>query len=205
MAGLWADDCAQLVKIADEGMNRAMTNPSAPVNTPAQLVKELRERTGAGFADCRSALVEAGANIEAAIDVLRKKGQAAAQKKAARQATEGLVGHYIHAGGKIGVLIEINCESDFVARTEDFQELLKDISMHIAATDPRYIRREDVTAEDLAREKDIYRSQAAATGKPAKVIEQIVEGKMSKFYEEVCLLEQPFIKDQSFAIKDLIG
>ena len=116
------------------------------------------------------------------------------------------MGTYIHAGGKIGVLIEINCESDFVARTEDFQELLKDISMHIAATDPRYIRREDVTNEDLEREKDIYRSQAAATGKPpAGVIEKIVEGKMSKFYEEVCLLDQPFIKDQSFAIKDLIA
>jgi elongation factor Ts len=115
------------------------------------------------------------------------------------------VGTYIHAGGKIGVLIEINCESDFVARTEDFQELLKDISMHIAATDPRYIRREDVTEQDLEREKDIYRSQAAATGKPPAMIEKIVEGKMSKFYEEVCLLEQPFIKEQTLSIKDLIA
>jgi elongation factor Ts len=182
-----------------------MTNPTESVNISAQLVKELRERTGAGFSDCRSALVEAKGQIEGAIDVLRKKGQAAAQKKATRQASEGLVGHYIHAGGKIGVLIEINCESDFVARTEDFQELLKDVAMHIAATDPRYIRKEDVTAEDLEREKEIYRAQAAQTGKPAPVIEKIVEGKMSKFYEEVCLLEQPFIKEQTVTIGQLIA
>ncbi len=186
MAGLWADDCAQLVKIADEGMNRAMTNPSDPVNIPAQLVKELRERTGAGFADCRSALVEAGANIEAAIDVLRKKGQAAAQKKAARQATEGLVGHYIHAGGKIGVLIEVNCESDF-------------------ALDTRYVRREDVTQEILDREREIYKAQARATGKPEPVIEKIVNGKMEKFYEENCLYEQHFIKDESVTVGELVS
>src|SRR5467141_2402881 len=204
MAGLWADDCAQLVKIADEGMNRAMTNPSDPVNIPAQLVKELRERTGGGFADCRSALVEAGANIEAAIDVLRKKGQAAAQKKAARQATEGLVGHYIHAGGKIGVLIEVNCESDFVARTEDFQRLCHDVAMHIAALDPRYVRREEVTQEMLDREREIYREQARATGKPDPVIEKIVNGKMEKFYEENCLYEQHFIKDESLTVQELI-
>ena len=130
---------------------------------------------------------------------------ASAAKKASRAANEGAVGTYIHAGGKIGVLVEINCESDFVARTEDFQELMKDIAMHIAATDPRYVRREDVTAEDLEREKDIFRAQAAATGKPAPVVEKIVEGKMSKFYEEVCLLDQPFIKDQTIAIKDMIA
>jgi elongation factor Ts len=178
---------------------------SVTENISAAQVKELRDKTGAPMMDCRNALQEAKGDLEQAVVVLRKKGMASAAKKASRNTSEGAVGTYIHAGGKIGVLIEINCESDFVARTEDFQELLKDISMHIAATDPRYIRREDVTTEDLEREKDIYRAQAAATGKPAKVIEQIVEGKMSKFYEEVCLLEQPFIKDQSFAIKDLIA
>src|SRR5487761_1169850 len=171
----------------------------------AAMVKDLREKTGAPMMDCRAALVEARGNTEEAIVVLRKRGMASAQKKASRTASEGAVGTYIHAGGKIGVLIEINCESDFVARTEDFQELLKDIAMHIAATDPRYIRKEDVTAEDLEREKEIYRAQAAQTGKPAPVIEKIVEGKMSKFYEEVCLLEQPFIKEQSVTISQLIA
>src|ERR1700744_2319440 len=155
--------------------------------------------------DCLKALQEAKGDIEAAFLVLRKRGMASAAKKSARSTNEGAVGTYIHAGGKIGVLIELNCESDFVARTDDFQDLLKDISMHIAATDPRYICREDVTEADLGRQKDIYRPQAAATGKPAAMIEKIVEGKMSKFYEEVCLLDQPFIKDQSFAIKDLIA
>ena len=129
--------------------------------------------------------------------MLRKRGMASAQKKAARTTNEGAVGTYIHAGGKIGVMIEVNCESDFVARTDDFQELLKDIAMHIAASDPRYVKPEDVTAGDLEREKEIYRAQAAATGKPAPVIEKIVDGKMAKFYEEVCLLEQPFIKEQT--------
>jgi elongation factor Ts len=172
--------------------------------TAAQ-VKDLREKTGAPMMDCRSALTEAKGDIEQAVIVLRKKGMASAAKKASRAANEGAVGTYIHAGGKIGVLVEINCESDFVARTEDFQELMKDIAMHIAATDPRYVRREDVTAEDLDREKDVYRAQAAATGKPAPVVEKIVEGKMSKFYEEVCLLDQPFIKDQTVAIKDMIA
>lgn len=171
----------------------------------AAMVKELREKTGAPMMDCRSALAEAKGNMDEAVVVLRKKGMASAAKKASRTASEGAVGTYIHAGGKIGVLIEINCESDFVARTEDFQELLKDVAMHIAATDPRYVRKEDVTAEDLEREKDIYRAQAAQTGKPALVIEKIVEGKMSKFYEEVCLLEQPFIKEQSVTISQLIA
>jgi elongation factor Ts len=174
-------------------------------NISAVQVKELREKTGAPMMDCRNALVEAKGDLEQAVVVLRKRGMASAAKKASRSTTEGAVGTYIHAGGKIGVLIEINCESDFVARTEDFQELLKDIAMHIAATDPRYVRREDVTAEDLEREKDIYRSQAAATGKPPAVVEKIVEGKMSKFYEEVCLLEQPFIKDQTVSIQQLIA
>ena len=171
----------------------------------AAMVKELREKTGAPMMDCRSALVEAKGNLEEAVVVLRKKGMASAAKKSGRTASEGAVGTYIHAGGKIGVLIEINCESDFVARTEDFQELLKDIAMHIAATDPRYIRKEDVTAADMEREKEIYRAQAAATGKPAPVIEKIVEGKMSKFYEEVCLLEQPFIKEQTVTIGQLVA
>jgi elongation factor Ts len=171
----------------------------------AKQVKELREKSGAPMGDCLKALQEAKGNIEDAFVVLRKRGMASAQKKAARTTNEGAVGTYIHAGGKLGVLVELNCESDFVARTEDFQELLKDIAMHIAASDPRYVRREDVTEEDLAREKDIYRAQAAATGKPAPVIEKIVEGKMAKFYEEVCLLDQPFVKEQGITIKELIG
>ncbi len=171
----------------------------------AGMVKELREKTGAPMMDCRNALTEAKGDMEEAVVVLRKRGMASAAKKASRTASEGAVGTYIHAGGKIGVLLEVNCESDFVARTPDFQELLKDIAMHIAATDPRYIRKEDVTAEDLEREKEIYRAQAAQTGKPAPVIEKIVEGKMSKFYEEVCLLEQPFIKEQTVTIAQLIA
>jgi len=171
----------------------------------AKLVKELREKSGAPMGDCLKALQEAKGDMEEAFVVLRKRGMASAAKKSARSTNEGAVGTYIHAGGKIGVLIEVNCESDFVARTEDFQELLRDIAMHIAATDPRYIRKEDVTEADMAREKDIYRSQAAATGKPAPVVAKIVEGKMSKFYEEVCLLEQPFIKEQTQTISQLIA
>jgi elongation factor Ts len=171
----------------------------------AKLVKELREKSGAPMGDCLKALQETKGNIEEAFVVLRKRGMASAQKKASRTTNEGAVGTYIHAGGKIGVLLELNCESDFVARTEDFQELMKDIAMHIAASDPRYVKPEDVTAADLDREKEIYRAQAATSGKPEKIIAQIVEGKMAKFYEEVCLLEQPFIKDQTISIKELIG
>jgi elongation factor Ts len=171
---------------------------------PAKLVKELRERTGAGFSDCRSALVEAAGDIQKAIDVLRKKGQAAAAKKAQREASEGLVGHYIHAGGKIGVIVEVNCESDFVARTEAFQQLCHDVAMHIAAVDPRYLRREEVTPEMLAKEREIYAAQARATGKPEPVIERIVTGKMEKFYEENCLYEQHYIKDESVTIGEMI-
>ena len=180
-----------------------MMNPEQP-NIPAQLVKELRERTGAGFSDCRAALVETAGDLEQAINVLRKKGQAAAQKKAQRQASEGLVSHYIHAGGKIGVLVEVNCESDFVARTEEFQRLCHDVAMHIAALDPRFLRREEVTQEILDREREIYREQAKATGKPDAVIEKIVTGKMEKFYEENCLYEQHFIKDEGTTVKELI-
>ena len=173
-------------------------------NVSAQLVKDLRDRTGAGFSACREALVESNGDIEQAINVLRKKGQAAAQKKAQRATSEGLVSSYIHAGGKIGVLLEINCESDFVARTEDFQRLSHDVAMHIAALDPRFLRREEVTQDVLDREREIYREQAKATGKPEPVIEKIVSGKMEKFYEENCLYEQHFIKDEGVTIKELV-
>jgi len=172
---------------------------------PAKLVKELRERTNAGFSDCRAALVEANADIEKAIDVLRKKGQAAAAKKAAREASEGLIGHYIHAGGKIGVIVEINCESDFVARTDAFQQLCHDVAMHIAAVDPRYVRREEVTPEILEKEREIYTAQARAMGKPDPVIQKIVQGKMEKFYEDTCLYEQHYIKDETQTIGEMIG
>lgn len=182
-----------------------MSTKPEQINVPAQLVKELRERTGAGFSDCRAALLESGGDIEKAISVLRKKGQAAAAKKAQREASEGLVGHYIHAGGKIGVIVEVNCESDFVARTDAFQLLCHDVAMHIAALDPRYVRREDVTPEMLEKEREIYREQARATGKPDPVIEKIVAGKMEKFYEENCLYEQHFIKDESVTIGEMIN
>jgi len=181
-----------------------MSTPNTAVEIPAKLVKELRERTGAGFSDCRAALVEANGNIEKAIEVLRKKGQAAAAKKAQREASEGLVGSYIHAGGKIGVLVELNCESDFVARTEAFQQLSHDIAMHVAALDPRYVRREEVTADMLEKEREIYRAQAMASGKPEQVVEKIVAGKMEKFYEENCLYEQHYIKDESLTIGEMI-
>jgi elongation factor Ts len=171
----------------------------------ASMVKELREKSGAPMMDCKKALTEANGDLEQAVVVLRKRGMASAAKKASRTTSEGVVSSYIHAGGKIGVLVEVNCESDFVARTAEFQGLVHDIAMHIAAVDPRYVRKEDVTASDMEKEKDIYRAQAAATGKPPAVIEKIVEGKMGKFYEEVCLLEQPFIKEQSVTIAQLIA
>ncbi len=175
------------------------------VNISATQVKELREKTGAPMMDCKQALTEAKGDMEQAIVVLRKKGVATAAKKATRVTTEGSVASYIHAGGKIGVLVEVNCESDFVARTDDFKELVHDIAMHVAASDPKFIRKEDVTPEAYEREKDIYRAQAKATGKPDHVAEKIVEGKMSKFYEEVCLYEQPFIKDQTISVAQLIA
>ncbi len=174
-------------------------------NISAAQVKDLRDKTGAPMMDCKQALTEAKGDLEQAIVILRKKGIASMQKKAARVTSEGSVASYIHAGGKIGVLVEINCESDFVARTEDFKELVHDIAMHIAASDPKFIRREDVTPEAFEREKEIYRAQAKATGKPDNVVERIVEGKMGKFYEEVCLYEQPFIKDQTVNISQLIA
>jgi elongation factor Ts len=175
------------------------------MNISATQVKELREKTGAPMMDCKQALTEAKGDMEQAVVWLRKKGISVAAKKATRVTSEGSVANYIHAGGKIGVLVEVNCESDFVARTEDFKELVHDIAMHIAASDPKFVRKEDVTPEAYEREKDIYRSQAAATGKPPQVVEKIVEGKMGKFYEEVCLLEQPFIKDQTVTIAQLIA
>jgi elongation factor Ts len=175
------------------------------VKIDAKQVKELREKSGAPMGDCLKALQEAKGDMEDAFVVLRKRGMASAAKKASRTTNEGAVGTYIHAGGKIGVLIELNCESDFVARTEDFQELLRDIAMHIAAVDPRFVSRDDVTAADLDREKDVYRAQAAATGKPANIIEKMLEGKLAKFYEEFCLLDQPFIKEQSISVEELIA
>ncbi|HMG02887.1 MAG TPA: translation elongation factor Ts [Edaphobacter sp.] len=175
------------------------------VKIDAKLVKELREKSGAPMGDCLKALQEAKGEMEDAFVVLRKRGMASAAKKASRTTNEGSVGTYIHAGGKIGVLVELNCESDFVARTPDFQELLRDIAMHIAAADPRYVRREDVTSDDIEREKEIYRAQAASSGKPANIVEKMLEGKMSKFYEEVCLLDQPFIKDQAQTIAQIIS
>ena len=174
-------------------------------NISAAQVKELRDKSGAPMMDCKKALTDAKGDIEAAIVLLRKRGASVAERKAGRATSEGSVASYIHAGGKIGVLVEVNCESDFVARTDDFKELVHDIAMHIAATDPKFVRKEDVTPESFERETDIYRTQAAATGKPAQVVEKIVEGKMGKFYEEVCLYEQPFIKDQTVTISQLIA
>ena len=174
------------------------------VKIDAKQVKELREKSGAPMGDCLKALQEAKGDMENAFVVLRKRGMASAAKKATRTTNEGAVGTYIHAGGKIGVMIEINCESDFVARTDDFKTLLTDIAMHIAAVDPRYVRKEDVTPADMAREKEVYSAQAAATGKPPAVVEKIVEGKMGKFYEEFCLQQQPFIKDPAVTIEELI-
>src|SRR5580765_6574104 len=174
-------------------------------NISAAQVKELREKTGAPMMDCKHALTEAKGNLEDAVVLLRKKGVSVAAKKATRVTSEGSVGHYIHAGGKIGVLVEVNCESDFVARTDDFQHLCHDIAMHIAALDPRYVRREEVTPEILIHEREIYKEQARATGKPEPVIEKIVNGKMEKFYEENCLYEQHFIKDESMTIGERIA
>ena len=155
--------------------------------------------------DCKKALAEAKGDIEQAIVLLRKRGTAVAERKAGRVTSEGAVASYIHAGGKIGVLVEVNCESDFVARTEDFKELIHDVAMHIAASDPKFVRKEDVTPEAYAREKDIFLAQAVASGKPPHIAEKMVAGKMEKFYEEVCLLEQPFIKDQTISVGQLIA
>jgi elongation factor Ts len=171
----------------------------------ASAVKELREKTGAGMMDCKKALAETGGDVQGAIDYLRQKGLAAAAKKADRVAADGAVGAYVHPGGKIGVLVEINCETDFVARTAEFQTLLKDIAMQVAAANPRYLRREEVPAAELDKEKTIYRQQALETGKPEKVVDKIVEGKIERFYSEACLLEQAFIKDPDKKVSDIVN
>jgi elongation factor Ts len=171
----------------------------------AAVVKELREKTGAGFMDCKKALSETGGNLEKAVDYLRQKGLAASAKRADRVASEGAVGAYVHPGGKIGVLVEINCETDFVARTTEFQALLKDVAMQIAAANPRYLRPEDVSPEELEKEREIYRRQALEAGKPERVVDRIIEGKMERFYSEVCLLEQAFVKDPDRKVVDIIN
>jgi elongation factor Ts len=170
----------------------------------AALVNELRQRTGAGMMECKKALVEANGDIGEAEVILRKRGIAGAAKKAGRATRQGLIGTYIHAGGQLGVMVEINCESDFVARTDDFKELVHDVAMHIAAADPKYLRREDVPAEILDKEKEIARDRARNEGKPDKVLERIVEGRISKYYEEVCLLDQPFVKEATVTIDQLV-
>jgi len=171
----------------------------------AQLVKQLRERTGAGMMECKSALQEANGDLAEAEVVLRKRGIASAAKKATRATRQGLVSSYIHPGSQLGVLVEVNCESDFVARTEEFQQLVHDVAMQIAAADPQFIRREDVTQAVLDQEREIQRARALAEGKPEKIADKIVEGRMSKFYEEICLLDQPFIKENTFTIGQLIA
>jgi elongation factor Ts len=171
----------------------------------ATVVKELREKTGAGIMDCKKALAASGGSVEKAVDYLRQKGLAAAAKKSDRIAADGAVGAYVHPGGKIGVLVEVNCQTDFVARTTEFQALLKDIAMQVAAANPRYVRREDVSTEELEKEKSIYRQQALEQGKPEKVVDKIVEGKLERFYSEVCLLEQAFIKDPDRKVSDVVS
>lgn len=172
--------------------------------TAAQ-VKELREKTGAGMLDCKKALEEANGDITKASEILREKGLAAAANKAGRIATEGAVGSYIHAGGRIGVLVEVNCETDFVAKTDAFQALVKDIAMQISATSPRYVRREEVPSEDIEKEREILRAQALNEGKPEKIVDKMVEGRIGKFYEEFCLMEQSFIKDPDKTVAQLLN
>jgi len=170
----------------------------------ASLVKQLRERTGAGMMECKSALTESKGDLAEAEVVLRKRGIASAGKKASRTTKQGVVGSYIHAGAQLGVLLEVNCESDFVARTDDFQELVRDLAMHIAASDPQFVRKEDVTQSAIDKEKEIQRARALNEGKPEKMVDKIVEGRMAKFYEEVCLYEQPFVKENTISIDQLI-
>ena len=170
----------------------------------AKLVKQLRDRTGAGMMECKKALEEANGDLEEAQVVLRKRGVSSAAKKASRATKQGVIGTYIHPGSQLGVMVEVNCESDFVARTEDFLELVHDIAMQVAAADPRFVKREEVTPEVLEKEREIARARALAEGKPEKVVDRIVEGRLAKFYEEVCLMEQPFIKDNNSTIAELI-
>jgi elongation factor Ts len=171
----------------------------------AEQVKALREKTGAGMMECKAALTETGGNMDEAVTVLRKRGLAQAAKRAGRNTSQGLVSSYIHMGGKIGVLVEINCESDFVARTEGFQQLVKEVAMHIAAADPKYVRREDVPAAVIEQEKAIYRAQFEGSGKPAPVIEKIVEGKLGSYYTQAVLLDQPSVRDQAITVGEMVS
>jgi elongation factor Ts len=176
----------------------------AVMEITAGLVKQLRDATGAGMMECKAALTEAKGNLEDATTILRKRGLAQATKKAGRSTNEGIIGHYIHMGGKIGVLVEVNCESDFVARTDDFQSLTREIAMHIAAASPQYVRREDVPADILERERNVYRGQMEGQNKPAAVLDKIVEGKLNSFYEQVCLMDQPSIRDPKMTIGQIV-
>ncbi|MCZ6485894.1 MAG: translation elongation factor Ts [Acidobacteria bacterium] len=170
----------------------------------AEQVKALRDQTGAGMMECKKALVEADGDFQKAVTLLRERGLAAAAKRADRETREGIIGHYIHAGGRLGVLLEVDCETDFVAGTDQFQELVRDLAMQIAASSPSFVRREDVSQEKIEKEKEIYQKQALAAGKPEKLVERIVEGKLNKYYSEVCLYEQPFIKDSDITVEELI-
>ena len=174
-------------------------------NIPAKLVKELRERTSAGMMDCKKALAEAGGDIDKAVNLLREKGLAAAAKKAGRVAAEGVVSSYIHGDGRIGVLVEVNCETDFVAKTDEFKELVKDIAMQIAAAKPEYVRREDVPESVIEKEKEILKAQALNEGKPERIVEKMVQGRIEKHYKEICLLDQPFIKNPDITVQQLVN
>ncbi|HVG86451.1 MAG TPA: translation elongation factor Ts [Vicinamibacterales bacterium] len=171
----------------------------------AEMVKQLRDKTGAGMMDCKAALAESGGDMEKAIEILRKKGLASAAKRAGRATNNGLIGHYIHMGGKVGVLVEVNCETDFVARTDDFQTLAKEVAMHIAAADPKFVRRQDVPADVLEKEREIYRAQFAGSGKPANVIEKIIDGKLESYYAQTCLLDQPSVRDPNLTIQQMVS
>lgn len=171
----------------------------------ASMVKELRIKSGVGMMDCKKALIESNGDFEKAIEYLRKKGMSAAAKRSSKAAKDGAVASYIHMGGKIGVMVEINCETDFVAKTDDFRALAKDIAMHIAAANPRYLKPEDIPEDILEKEKDIYRSQALAEGKPEKILDRIIDGKLGKFYEDACLLEQKFVKDTDISVRTLVN
>ena len=170
----------------------------------AAAVKQLRDKTGAGMMDCKAALEESGGDLDKAVDVLRKKGLAQAAKRAGRAAKDGIIGHYVHLGGKVAVLVEVNCETDFVARTPEFQTLSKEIAMHIAAASPTYVKREDIPADVLEKEREIYRAQFAGSGKPANVIDKIVDGKLESYYAQVCLLDQPSVRDPNVTIKQMV-
>ena len=177
----------------------------ATATITADQVKQLRDKTGAGMMECKAALTEANGNMEEAITLLRKRGLAQAAKRAGRTTAQGLIGSYIHMGGRIGVLVEVNCESDFVARTEAFQNLVKEVAMHIAAADPKWVRREDVSPEAIEKEKSIYRAQMESSGKPANVLDKIIEGKLGSFYSQFVLLDQPFVRDDKMTIAQLVA